>query len=54
MENIPWDVGWDGVVVGVGWGIMVRERGNEKNMLFGSASGIRLLFQIHSPGGATV
>jgi len=44
----------DWVIVGVGCGVRGRERGRSENMLFGEASGIRLLFQWHSPGDATV
>jgi len=35
MEKVPWDVGRDGVVVGVCWGVKGRERGDAKKMLFG-------------------
>ena len=35
MEKVPWDVGRDGVVMGVGWRVRGRERGRRKKMLLG-------------------
>ena len=45
----------DGVVVGVlVLGVRGKERGRRENMIFGGRLGTLLLFQGHSPGGATV
>ena len=53
MEWIPWDVGRDGVVVRVGLGYEGKGKGEMKKHAFRPGKHIRLLFQGHSPGGAT-
>ena len=32
MEKVPWDVGWNGIVMGVGLGVRGRKRGRRKHV----------------------
>jgi len=52
MEKLPWDVVGNEVVVGVCWGVRGRKRRTRKKRAFGEVDTV--LFQGHSPGGATV